>query len=163
MSLVQHLFANVAGGRACDADDHARARTHDQNGVVRRFRSLRSPIAAVALITLLVAACGDDDATAQGPDTKGNGSAATVVGDNIAFDNTELTAAAGEPLEITFDNRDDGIPHNIHVRDNGVDEKTEITAGPSTQRLEVTFDQAGAYRFFCDVHPAQMNGTITVE
>ena len=129
-----------------------------------RLRSLRSLALAVLLLTLLAAACGDDDDRAlQGPDPVGRGAALTVVGKDLAFDRTELTAAAGETLTFTFDNQDDGVPHNFHVRDNGVDEKTEITEGPASQTLRVTFDEAGEYQYFCDVHPAQMKGTITVE
>lgn len=40
---------------------------------------------------------------------------------------------------------------------------TEITEGPVTETLEVTFDQPGEREYFCDVHPDQMTGTITVE
>ena len=87
----------------------------------------------------------------------------TIVGEDISFDTTELTAAVDQTLEITFDNRDDGVQHNFHVRGTvSGDAMTEITQGPVTQSLEVTFDQPGRFEFLCDVHPDQMTGTITV-
>jgi plastocyanin len=134
----------------------------------------RRTLAPMILVVALAAACGDDpeDSTdAQNPllprsspdGGEGGGSGATIVAEDIAFDRTEITASAGETLVITFDNRDDGVPHNLHVTGAAVDEKTEIADGPTTQSLEVTLAEPGEYGFVCDVHPAEMTGTITVE
>jgi plastocyanin len=107
-----------------------------------------------------------DDTTEPVPDdsSAGEGSGAvTIVAQDISFDITEVSATVGESLDITFDNRDSGLQHSLHVRDTAVgDQKTEIAAGPVTQALSVTFDQAGDHQYFCDVHPF-MTGTITVE
>lgn len=78
---------------------------------------------------------------------------------NIAFSNTELSASAGE-VTITFDNRDDGVPHNLHLTGTGVDEATDIETGPATQQLRVRLEP-GTYTFVCDVHPQQMRGEVT--
>lgn len=43
-----------------------------------------------------------------------------------------------------------------------MDEQTEIVVGPVIQTLEVTFGSPGEYTYVCDVHPQQMEGTITV-
>ena len=109
----------------------------------------------------------DGTTTEPAPDEDppaGEGSGAvTIVAQDIAFDTTAVSARVGESLDITFDNRDAGLEHSLHVRDtvNG-DQKTEIAEGPVTQTLQVTFDQAGEHDYFCDVHPF-MTGTITVE
>jgi len=134
------------------------------------------PLLALALITTT---CGGGDhatgaadgltsaATAPAPEGSlpvgDGGGAVTIVAQNISFDTTEISARVGESLDITFDNRDNGLQHSLHVRDTATgDQKTEIAAGPVTQTLQVTFDRAGEHRYFCDVHPF-MTGTITVE
>ena len=134
---------------------------------------------SVFALALVAAACGGgetgrdaaerpatgDDTTEPNPDASdGGATAVTIVGENISFDTTELSAGVGEELEITFDHRDDGIRHNLHVRDTATgDEMTEITEGPVTQTLIVSFDEPGEFEYFCEVHPAAMTGTITIE
>lgn len=135
--------------------------------------------AGMAALAFLAVACGDDDATAnlgaldqsneQGsvePDGDGStgaadvaGSAVTIEAEEIAFVNDDVEVAAGE-IAIVFENRDDGVPHNLHLTD-GIDAKTEIETGPTTQELTMTIDEPGTYAFVCDVHP-QMTGELTV-
>ena len=108
-----------------------------------------------------------DDATEPAPDddvsTSDGSEPVTIVAQDIAFDTTELSARVGESLHITFDNRDNGVEHSLHVRDTATgDQMTDIAEGLVTQTLSVTFDQAGEHTYFCDVHPF-MTGTITVE
>lgn len=80
-----------------------------------------------------------------------------------AFDTTELEATVGETLTISYDNRDARIPHNLHVNGGtGGPAKTAVEEGPVTQSLKVTFEEAGTFEYFCEVHPQQMSGTITV-
>jgi len=107
---------------------------------------------------------GTTEPTADADSSAGDGSGAvTIVARDISFDITEVSATVGESLDITFDNRDRGLHHSLHVRDTATgDQKTEIAEGPVTQALSVSFDQAGEHQYFCDVHPF-MTGTITVE
>ena len=116
----------------------------------------------VAVVLLAATACGPDDESPATGGVQGEPTTATIIGEDTAFDVTELQASAGETLRITFDNRDDGVSHNLHVTGEGVDEQTEIVAGPVTQTLEVTFEEPGVFTYVCDVHPQQMEGTITV-
>ena len=75
------------------------------------------------------------------------GRGVTIVAEDTAFDTTNLDAAVGETLAITFDNRDDGIPHNLSVEGaSDGDAKTDIEQGPTTQTVEVSFDDAGVSR-----------------
>jgi plastocyanin len=120
-------------------------------------------LAGLAAVALVAAACGEDT-----PGTPGQSAPpaaeVTVVAQNTAFDLTNLDAQAGQQLAITFDNRDEGIQHNLHVSDTASgDAETEITEGPVTQELTVQFDQPGTFDYTCDVHPDQMRGTITVD
>ena len=131
---------------------------------------------ALALV-VAVAACGgdDDDEGAEEPaaeetttdDGGGGGGDGTIAlaadpGGDLAFDQTELTAPAGEvTIELT---NDSGMPHNVEVEGNGVEEVSEtITEG--TTSLTVTLEP-GEYEFYCAVgnHREEgMEGTLTVE
>jgi len=85
---------------------------------------------------------------------------------NIAFDKTELTASPGA-VTIHVNNKDGGIPHNLHVF-KGTSASgesvgaTTIEAGPGEQELKLTLE-AGAYFYQCDVHPPTMSGKLTVK
>ncbi|MGH9119569.1 MAG: cupredoxin domain-containing protein [Acidimicrobiales bacterium] len=92
-----------------------------------------------------------------------DGAGVTIVAADIAFDATTFDATVGATVTITFDNRDEGIAHNLHVEGTSAgDAKTEIEERPITQTLDVAFDEAGEFAYFCDVHPQQMRGTVTV-
>jgi len=89
----------------------------------------------------------------------------TIVAQNIAWDKTLINALAGVPLTVIVDNRDNGIPHNIHFH-KGSDAsgdsiaQTEIEPGPVTQTLNFGPLEPGDYYYLCDVHP-WMNGILT--
>lgn len=124
---------------------------------------------AVAALALAVAACGgDDDEEAEEPaateDTGGGGGGTTIElaadpGGALAFDQTELTAPAGEvTIHLTNDAQ---IPHNVEVEGAGV---SETVTGADTS-LDVTLEP-GEYVFFCAVpghREGGMEGTLTVE
>lgn len=136
----------------------------------RRRERMRRVAVLLTAITLVAAACGKDappPAASGDPITTstaagGVDGAGTIelVGRDIAFDQTELTAPSGS-VTITFDNQDEGTPHNLHVTGAGLDEKTDIEPGPATQTLRVDLEP-GAYTYVCDVHPQQMTGDLEV-
>lgn len=116
---------------------------------------------ALAVLVLLVSGCSDgggSDDEASAP--AGGGATLTVTSENISFDPTQLETQAGT-VTLVHDNRDEGTPHNLHVTGDGVDESTEVAAGPVKQRLTVELS-AGTYSYRCDVHPDQMQGELTV-
>ncbi len=142
--------------------------------MTRRF--LLVLLTALALV-VAVAACGgdDDDEGSEEPaaeettteDTGGGGDAGTIMlaadpGGDLAFDQTELTAAAGE-VTIELMN-ESGIPHNVEVEGNGVEEVSEtITEGSTSLTLTL---EPGEYEFYCAVpghREGGMEGTLTVE
>jgi plastocyanin len=140
--------------------------------MTRRF--LLVLLTALALVVAVAACGGDDDDDSEEPaaeatteDTGGGGGGETLMlaadpGGALAFDQTELTAAAGE-VTIEFTN-DSGIPHNVEVEGNGVEEVSEtITEGSTSLTLTL---EPGEYEFYCAVpghREGGMEGTLTVE
>ena len=85
---------------------------------------------------------------------------------NIKYEQTDLTAPAGTPFQVSFENKDAGVPHNVtlHQGDaNGAELfKGEIFNGVATRVYDVPALDAGSYAFVCSVHPT-MIGTLTVK
>ena len=139
---------------------------------------VRSPIfvalLALGAALLVAAACGGDgdgEETPVADETPAGGTAAEIkMVPTIKFDKTELTIAADTGVTITADNTDTGISHNFAVytsrddADNGEGAlaATETCTAPCTDAATLDL-VAGEYFFRCDVHPAQMTGTLVVE
>ena len=85
-----------------------------------------------------------------------------VVAENVTWVETALTAPAGTPFTLALDNRDDGIPHDVVVKDAGgtVVFKTDLVTGPAVVVYDVPALPTGQYSFVCTVHP-NMTGTLT--
>ena len=91
-----------------------------------------------------------------------------IAADNMAFDTDTITVPAGAEVTINFDNRDDGIPHNLAVYEDSTARdpifQGQIVTGPAAIEYTVTApEEPGTYYFQCDVHPEQMNGDFIVE
>ena len=92
----------------------------------------------------------------------------TVVAQGIAFTEGDcIQAAAGEAFSIEFDNRDEGIQHNIEVF--SAEEPTgdtvfqgDLVTGPNQVVYDVPALDAGTHAFICVVHPTTMTGSIEV-
>jgi plastocyanin len=156
-------------------------------GSVRRLHLL-TPFAAIALLTL--AACaggstagwtyapapskapapsGSGVASASGSaQPSGSGSANVVVisAVDIKYEQDTLTAPAGTPFQIQFENKDAGVPHNVSLHTGGSTGaeifKGTIFNGVETRTYDIGALDAGAYAFVCSVHPT-MIGTLNVE
>jgi mono/diheme cytochrome c family protein/plastocyanin len=120
----------------------------------------------VAPTTAPVAPTGSPTAA---PTPAANAQQLTVVGENIAFDKTTLSANATAPITIKFENKDDGVQHNIHFF-KGKDATgqsigaTPLSTGPTAvDTLNLGTLAAGTYFYHCDVHPDIMTGTLTVK
>jgi plastocyanin len=80
----------------------------------------------------------------------------------LTFDQIELTAAAGQvTVELV---NDSGVPHNVEVEGNGVEEVSDTISEGSTELTLALVP--GEYEFYCAVpghREGGMEGTLTVE
>ena len=101
----------------------------------------------------------EEEPTTEAP----GGGGVPIVAEGVAFDVTELSLPAEGEVVIAFDNRDQGIPHNVSLYSESGDPvfQGEIITGPATIEYRFPAPPPGPYQFRCDVHP-QMQGTATV-
>jgi plastocyanin len=77
--------------------------------------------------------------------------------DNFSFTPATLTVAVG--TTVTWTNRDD-IPHTVVSTDDPKAFKSKVL--DTDEKFSYTFTKAGAYPYFCSVHP-KMTGTVVVK
>jgi plastocyanin len=119
-------------------------------------------LALAALLASVPAACGHDSDSSKGPDCMSvRAGKVTLVAKNIMWDTDCITLAKPGPVRFTLRSEDQAA-HNIHVSGQGIDEKTELQAGPMVQHLTVDLAEAGRYTYICDLHEFTMKGTLTV-
>ncbi len=103
---------------------------------------------------------GNDNETPPGPKTH----VVSMVG--IAFVPASLTVRAGDTVRWTND-ESGAINHTVTSgKDSQIDDNPLLDSGNIApgEAFEFTFDEAGEFVYFCEIHPLQMtNATITVE
>jgi plastocyanin len=129
------------------------------------MKRLTLTLGLVALAAVLAACSGASAAPATGdpaPAGSPSGNSVTVVAKDIQFATPAVSAKAGSPITLTFDNQD-GAPHNIAISDAS---GAKVFKGDIVTSQKVAYAvpalAAGAYSFICEVHP-DMKGTLTVE
>ena len=116
-----------------------------------------------------VATAAPPSATTTAPTPSAPGATVLqIAAKNVAFDKKALTATAGQPVTVQFNNEDTGVPHNFAVyTDKGASQKIfsgELVTGPATATYNFNAPSTpGTYFFRCDVHPDQMSGSFTVK
>ena len=125
-------------------------------------------IGFIALLPVL-AAC--TSATASKPsDGAASGSATTqqlsVKGmDTMKFDPPTLSAKAGQPIQVTFDNAG-ALVHDFSITE-GVSQPIQSIAQPGQKAVATfTIDKPGTYTYFCSQpghEQAGMKGTLTIQ
>lgn len=105
-------------------------------------------------------------APSAAPSGSGSPTVVTISASNVKYEQTTVTAPAGTPFQINFDNKDAGIQHNVSIHQGsptGAEVfKGEIFNGVATRVYDVTGLDAGTYAFVCSVHPT-MIGTLTAQ
>ncbi len=126
-----------------------------------------SAVAAACLLALTACGGGSNDAdspsdtpTSEAADPgsdAGSGGGTEVRIADFSFDPGELEVKVGDT--VTFTNTDSAT-HTATAKDDAPAAfDTEEIEGEAT--AEVTFDQAGDYEYFCEIHGA-MTGTVRV-
>ncbi len=127
--------------------------------------SSQTPAAPTARATTVAATATTAPAVTPAAGGGSQSGATTISAKDVKFSTDKLTANAGSNT-FTFNNQDSGVPHNFAIyKDSGYTQKvgaTDIANGPASADLKVDL-QPGTYYFRCDVHPTQMQGTITVQ
>lgn len=128
------------------------------------------PVAAMVALILVgsvaLVGCGGDDESAATRECitvapVDGVTELTVTGKNLAFD-VECFEIQPGPVSFTFVNADEGVSHNLHVSGpGGVNQRTDLERGETTQVLELELTEPGRYDFVCDPH-ATMEGQINV-
>lgn len=111
----------------------------------------------VAVVSLLVTSCGQDETAEPDPAPAGDGggeSAVTVAG--FAFEPVTLTVATGTTVVWT---NEDSTLHTVTPGDADAGFGGSLDTSGST--VEAVFDTAGTFEYFCAIHTS-MTGSITV-
>ena len=85
---------------------------------------------------------------------------ATVVLVTTAARDPEICA----PINALFDNKDDKTNHDVDILDAAGTKVYDMKdfPGPAVKTFDVPALKAGTYKFECSIHPALMNGQLTV-
>ena len=141
---------------------------------------IRRLSAGVAVLALLLAACGDDDdevssdtteptsettdaGVGSGDDYGGNGGDRRAAGTAVAivdfaFDPSTIEVGAGSTVTWT---NEDGVTHTVTAGTPGSAEETFDESLDGGASAEVTFDEAGTFPYFCAIH-TDMTGEVVV-
>ena len=85
--------------------------------------------------------------------------------DTMKFDPPTLTAKAGQPIQVTFDNTG-ALVHDFSITE-GVSQPVTSVAQPGQKAVTTfTIDKPGTYTYFCSQpghEQAGMKGTLTIQ
>ncbi len=109
------------------------------------------------LIALLAGACGEDGGGEDGG-AEGDGTSIEITARDFEFDPTTLRVKPSEEITLTLNNEGE-TEHSFTSEE--LDVHVEAEGGDSA---ETTFTppETGTFDFFCEYHPEQMTGTVSV-
>lgn len=92
--------------------------------------------------------------------------AVVISASGIKYEQTTVSAPAGKPFQISFENKDAGTPHNVVIHQGDASGAVlfsgVVFSGVETRAYDVPALAAGTYAFVCIVHPT-MVGTLNVQ
>jgi plastocyanin len=165
---ARHEYEFVAAGSLPEP------RTRDPE---RAFpKALAGIYVAIALVSVMLAATpsiltyatAQASASATAAASGGGAGGISLSAQDVKFQQTSLTAAAGKGFTVTLTNHDT-VPHNFAILKPGggpsdfLFNGQPLTQGGQTTPYSVPALPAGTYTFICIVHPTQMTGTLTIK
>ncbi len=161
---IGHTTASGAGPSLAASDNGVALswyETQQQNLMVGFLGDLQDVLVAQPSPSLTVS-----QAPGGGGECGGKTEALDEVAKSLAFENGCLVAPADKPFQISFDNEDAGVLHNIAIFTDSSATDNLFTGDTVTGVVTTTYDvsalKAGTYYFHCDVHPTTMTGQIAV-
>jgi plastocyanin len=129
-----------------------------------------APSAAPSVAPSVAASVAPSASAGESASASGGAAALTVTAPVGAvtggFQPKTLEAPATTAFTIHFDNQDNQ-PHNVQVKgpagEVALGGDTAFFTGPGTRDYAVPALPAGAYTYYCVVHPGTMTGTLTVK
>lgn len=120
----------------------------------------RTPLAALAVLGLLLGACSDGSTTGSAADAPTGTEDVAVEIDDFAYDPESVEVAAG--TTVTWSN-EDATRHTVTAgsEDAPDPEAFDLEVDEQGQTVSFTFDEPGTYAYYCVLHPF-MEGTIEV-
>jgi plastocyanin len=133
-----------------------------------RGRPASWPLLVCAAVVLVA---GGVTAVALGNEEEAPGGlppfAAAISASGLQFSTGELDLPADAPVDLTFDNQDDGVQHNVAIyTDESASQplfKGELVTGVASVVYSFTAPPPGTYYFHCDVHPTMNGKVVTAE
>jgi cytochrome c oxidase subunit 2 len=105
-------------------------------------------------------------ASGEPPPAGGPPADVTITAEAVQFTTPDVSAPAGSPITIHFENKDAGVPHNVKIFKGSIGGEVafdgKIIQGVATEAYAVGPLPAGTYPFECFVNPS-MTGTLTVK
>ena len=138
------------------------------------MRCPRALLVLALVAVVFVGACGGDDNESAGPATPGttvvepDADGAAVTMQLVAFKPESVTIDVG--TTVTWSQKDPGAhtvtsgtveqgTGGVTAKPDGTFDSGDIATGDT---FEFTFDRAGTYSYFCNLHPATMRGSVQV-
>ena len=114
---------------------------------------------------IFAAAVGERHIEVHSEEHAGDAGRVQLGAKDVTFEHDTITLAANTEVEIQFDNNDRDIQHNITIIGQDPTKpvfRGQLVTGVATATYKFHSPAAGEYKFQCDVHPAQMKGTVRV-
>jgi plastocyanin len=113
-------------------------------------------VVGTVALAMLGAACGDDDGGGGGGGGGNGGASLTAV--DFAFEPTSLSVSRGDTIAVT----NEGEATHTFTVEEGEEHLIDQELAPGDS-ADVTVDiEPGEYEFYCEFHPEEMTGTLTV-
>ena len=114
---------------------------------------------------VFAAAVGERHIEVHSEEHAGDAARVQLGAKDVTFEHDTITLAADTEVEIQFDNNDRDIQHNITILGQDPTKpifRGQLVTGVATATYKFHAPPAGEYKFQCDIHPAQMKGTVKV-